>query len=68
MKIYGHSFTNFGSCEKICRCGFVIGSESTPEWVEQELIEARDDKIYCTGIWHVGCTKEEYETMLRKKN
>lgn len=53
MFLHGHYFRKFGEVERICRCGFVVGADETPDQIEQRMRQCLGYVASCSGEWHV---------------
>lgn len=54
LELWGHAFTDFKSCERICwACGYVIDRDSDEADVRKWICEEEDGELHCGGAWHV---------------
>ena len=53
MQFWGHTFTDFKSCERICWvCGYVIDRDSDESEVKEWIKREEDCELHCGGAWH----------------
>jgi len=52
MKLWGHTFTDFKSCERICwTCGYVIDRDSSEREVRRWIKQEEGGELHCGGRW-----------------
>lgn len=53
MRLWGHTFTDFKSCERICwACGYVIDRDWTETETKKWIIDEEGCELHCGGKWH----------------
>jgi hypothetical protein len=52
MQFWGHSFTDFKSCERICwACGYVIDRDSSEAEVKRWIRREEGGELHCGNRW-----------------